>query len=267
MGDKRRKAVVEQFDRDSGEYLIKNVRPEIVRERQRILNLVDGGTTYHRALDLGCGPGTMSEDCLGIADEVWGVDGSERMISIAAARAKDLQISDKVHFEMGNAEKLRFDNDYFDIVFCIGVLRYLDSWEEGLREIYRVLKPTGVIVATFYYRFSIQWFSMCLLRPLVPVIGLVKRRSLTKSLIECKAESLPFSYRRFKKVFYEAGFTNMKCQHSGFECYPFRRVFPIASRYLYLKMEAAWFDSNMCGWLGSICIVSGVKGGSSSTCA
>ena len=146
------------------------------------------------------------------------------------------------------------------MVFCGGVLRYLDSWEKGLQEIYRVLKPGGVLVTTFYYRFSLQWIYMCLLgRPLLPLVLMLRGRPLKECFTKHKAEPLLFSYHRFTMICQEIGFTRLECQHSGFEFYPFRRLCPVISRYVYLKLESICFKSRTFGWLGSICIVKGVK--------
>src|ERR1700733_3549102 len=260
MSEERQRAVVEQFDRDSEHYLSKHVRAETLRERSRLFDLVNTGERFGRALDLGCGPGTLSEDLLRVSEEVWGVDSSEGMISLATRRIKDTPFRNNLHFEVGAAEQLRFPDAYFDAVICVGVLRYLESWEKGLQEICRVLKPGGVLVATFYYRFSLQWIYMCLFgRPLLPLVLMLRGRSLKECLTKHKAEPLPFSYHKFKIVCKEVGFTSLECQHSGFEFYPFRRLFPLLSRYLYLALEPFCFNSRAYGWLGSICIVKGVK--------
>lgn len=260
MNRERQKAVIEQFDRDSEHYLSKHVRAETIRERSRLFDLVDTGERFGRVLDLGCGPGTMSEDLLRISEEVWGVDSSEGMISLAAGRIQETRFTNRLHFEVGAAEELRFPDAYFDVVFCVGVLRYLDSWEKGLQEVYRVLKPGGVLVATFYYRYSLQWIYMCLLgRPLLPLALMLRGRPLKECITKHKAEPLPFSYHRFTIVCKEVGFKCLECQHSGFEFYPFRRLFPVLSRYLYLALEPFCFKSKLYGWLGSICIVKGVK--------
>jgi demethylmenaquinone methyltransferase/2-methoxy-6-polyprenyl-1,4-benzoquinol methylase len=259
MDDRRQTAIGEQFDRASKRYLSKHVRPETLREQQRLFDLAANRRRFSRALDLGCGPGTMSEAMLVLSDEVWGVDRSPGMIQIAIDNANSAQQTDQVHFEVGSAETLRFPDKHFDLVFCVGVLRYLDKWEKGLAEIHRVLKPNGVLVVTFYYRFSIQWFYMCLSTPLLSLATLVKRRSLAAYRKKYRTEPLPFSYRTFKRVFSETGFTGMQCQHSGFEIYPLRRLFPNLSRSIYLKLESLWFNSNTLGWLGSICVVKGIK--------
>lgn len=260
MTEKRKSAVEEQFERDSGQYLSKHLIPEKIREKNRILDLVSETTKYQRVLDIGCGPGTISEDLLGISEKVWGIDISENMIKIARKRFNEIKPNSKIHFAVGDAEKLDFPENFFDVVFCLGVLRYLDSWEKGLQEIYRVLKPKGIVVFTFYYRFSPHWVSMYFFyRPLLPIISILKRRSLRDLIIKYKAEPLPFSYKKFRKVFANIGFTHLKTQHSGFDVFPLNRLFPKLSRTIYLKAESAFHDTDTLGWLGSICILKGQK--------
>jgi demethylmenaquinone methyltransferase / 2-methoxy-6-polyprenyl-1,4-benzoquinol methylase len=260
MEVKYKTAVEELFDRDSHEYLCKHLTPENIREKERIVSLLSNGVKYENLLDIGCGPGTISNDLLAISSRVWGMDISQDMINIAIDKFNETQFNEKVHFEVGDAEQLKFPDEYFDAVVCVGVLRYLNSRERGLQEIYRVLKPNGVVVMTFYYQFSPHWFSMYFLyRPLLPLISLVKRRSLRDCLLKYKAEPLPFSYRKFKEMFSKSGFRAMEVQHSGFDIFPLNRLFPRLSRYVYLKAESALFSSNRLGWLGSICIVKGVK--------
>jgi demethylmenaquinone methyltransferase/2-methoxy-6-polyprenyl-1,4-benzoquinol methylase len=260
MEVKDKTAVEELFDRDSHEYLSKHLTPENMREKERIVSLLSNGVKYENLLDIGCGPGTISRDLLAISSRVWGMDISQDMINIAKGIFNETQFSETVHFEVGDAEQLRFPDEYFDAVVCVGVLRYLNSWERGLEEIYRVLKPNGVVTVTFYYRFSPHWFSMYFLyRPLLPLISLIKRRSFGDCLLKYRAEPLPFSYRKFKGAFSKCGFREMEVQHSGFDVFPLNRLFPKLSRHVYLKAESALFRSNRLGWLGSICIVKGVK--------
>jgi demethylmenaquinone methyltransferase/2-methoxy-6-polyprenyl-1,4-benzoquinol methylase len=260
MIEEKKSAVKEQFNKDSNQYLSKHLTSEKIREKDRILNLVFDKIKYQKVLDIGCGPGTISEDLLEISEQVWGIDISEDMIKIATDRFNKTKFNTIIHFDVGDAENLKFPDQFFDAVFCIGVLRYLDSWENGLHEIYRVLKPNGIVVITFYYRFSPHWFSMYFLyRPLLPLISLFKRRSIRELIIKYKAEPLPISYKRFRKSLAIAGFKHLITQHSGFDLFPFNRLFPKLSRAIYLMAETALYDSNKLGWLGSICLVKGMK--------
>lgn len=260
LEDQRKSSVEEQFDRISGRYLSERSSPENIREKQRIFELVRREARFASVLDIGCGPGTITEDLLTISDHVWGIDISKDMIKTAVARFKDTQWRNRVEFSVGDAENLQFPNEYFDAVFSVGVLRYLRSWETGLREMYRVMKPDGVAVMTFFYRFSPHWFSSCFLRrPLLPLISLFMKRSLKGAFTLLKAEPLPFSYNKFRKVFAQTGFRDPEIRHSGFTVFPFDRLFPRLSTCVYLRAESAFFDSHKLGWLGSICIVKGVK--------
>lgn len=253
-------AVIEQFDRDSVKYLARHLTPEKLREKDRILDLVNHRKKYHRVLDIGCGPGTISKDLLGISEEVWGIDISGDMVRVATNRFRDTEFSSRIHFDVGDAENLKFPDNFFDAVFCLGVLRYLDSWENGLKEIYRVLKQDGVIIVTFYSRYSLFWFSMVFLyRPLLPVISLIKRRTLKGLINKYKAEPLPFSYKKFRSVFANTGFTHSGTFHSGMDMFPLNRLLPKLSRSIYLKTESAFHDSDKLGWIGSICLVKGLK--------
>lgn len=260
MNDLGRKAAVsKQFDRISKQYMLERLSPENMRERKRVFDLVEG--KYCHALDIGCGPGTITEDILKISEKVSGIDISEDMINTALEEFSEPQYKNRVSFEVGDAENLKYPDETFDIVFCIGVLRYTSSWEKALQEIHRVLKPNGIFVATFFYRFSPHWFSISFLyRPLLPLIAVAKKLPLKACLAKYRAEPLPFSYRKFSKVFETTGFRDMEVQHSGFAVFPFNRIFPDLSRSIYLKLESAFFNSSIMGWLGSICIVKGTKG-------
>jgi demethylmenaquinone methyltransferase / 2-methoxy-6-polyprenyl-1,4-benzoquinol methylase len=258
--EERKSAVRKQFDRDAVEYLSKHLTPEKLRERDRVLSLATGRKKYERVLDLGCGPGTISNDLLEISDEVWGIDLSEDMIRIATDRFRNTEYEHRIHFVAGDAEKLDFPDKYFDAVISLGVLRYLDSLEKGLKEINRVLKPGGVLIGTFYHRYSLYCLSMLFLyRPLLPLISIFKKRSFRGMIMKYKAEPSPFSYRKFRKIFAATGFRHSDTLHSGLNVFPFNTLFPNLSRKIYLKTESVFHDSGKLGWMGSVCIVKGQK--------
>ncbi len=256
----RKTAVKEQFDRDSLQYLSRHLTLEKIREKDRILNLLNKREKYVRILDLGCGPGTISRDLLGISEQVWGIDISKDMIRVANESFSSSGLESRIHFCVGDAENLNFPDQFFDVVICLGVLRYLDSLDKGLKEIYRVLKPDGVMIGTFYQRYSLYWFSMLFLyRPLLPLISLFKGKTLRDLVKSYRAEPLPFSYKKFRKVFAETGFRHSVTMHSGLNIFPFNRLFPDLSRSVYLKTESAFHNSDRLGWMGSVCIVKGLK--------
>jgi ubiquinone/menaquinone biosynthesis C-methylase UbiE len=98
-----------------------------------------------RFLDLGCGTGwavLYAASRVNWQGEFYGIDISSKMIEKAeASRAGHVNI----HFRKANAEQLPFDNDYFDLIICSNSFHHYSRPEEVLREVYRVLKPTGRI--------------------------------------------------------------------------------------------------------------------------
>lgn len=258
--EKRKTAVREQFDRDAGRYLSRYLTPEKLRERDRILGLINCRQKFKKILDLGCGPAIISEDLLEISEKVYGVDLSEDMISVAESKFSGTVNESRIFFSVGDAEKLDFPDQYFDAVICLGVLRYLDSLEDGLREIHRVLKPEGIMIGTFYHRYSLYWISMIFLyRPLLLFISLVKKESISNMKHRYMAEPSPVSYKRFRRIFANAGFIHSDTLHSGVNFFPFNRLFPNISRAIYLKTEKLFLNSGIFGWMGSICMVKGLK--------
>ena len=92
-----------------------------------------------RILDVGTGPGYLplqiSESLPG--SEVIGIDVSEDMIRVARKNAE----GKNVKFLVGDANKMPFEDDSFDLVVSTGSLHHWRNPVNVLNEIYRVLRP------------------------------------------------------------------------------------------------------------------------------
>lgn len=96
-------------------------------------------------LDLGTGPGHLPVEIAKMAPlvTVVGVDLSRPFIRMAGQRALQAGLADRVRFEVGNATKLRFEDESFDRVISTGMLHMLRNPSRMLGECRRVLKPGG----------------------------------------------------------------------------------------------------------------------------
>jgi ubiquinone/menaquinone biosynthesis C-methylase UbiE len=98
-----------------------------------------------RLLDLGTGPGYLPIEIAKQAPlvTVVGIDLSRPLIRIARRNALKAGLSKRVQFEVGNAAKLGFEDDSFDMVTSTGMLHMLRNPVKVLMECRRVLKPGG----------------------------------------------------------------------------------------------------------------------------
>ncbi|UCD82581.1 MAG: class I SAM-dependent methyltransferase [Desulfobacterales bacterium] len=96
-------------------------------------------------LDLGTGPGYLPIEILkrSPAIKIIGVDLSRKLIRMANSNAIKAGVSDRVSFEVGNAAKLRYNNNSFEMVISTGMLHSLKNPLNVLIEINRVLKNGG----------------------------------------------------------------------------------------------------------------------------
>ena len=97
------------------------------------------------ALDLGCGPGIITESLAVEAGEVIALDLSPEMIQRARQRCEKAGRRN-VRFAIGKAEKLPFHNASFDVIVTRLTLHHFPDPEAVLSEMVRVLQPDGRIV-------------------------------------------------------------------------------------------------------------------------
>lgn len=93
-----------------------------------------------KILDIGCGTGKNVEEFSAIG-ETWGVDNSNEALKFCRNHRKLINI------KKGDAQKLDFKNETFDVVTLLDVLEHVDE-EKTLREISRVLKANGILIIT-----------------------------------------------------------------------------------------------------------------------
>jgi ubiquinone/menaquinone biosynthesis C-methylase UbiE len=95
-------------------------------------------------LDVGCGTGFATEGLLERVDEVYAIDQSEHQLK--QAYAKFGKQGPPVHFHRGDAERLPFATNTFDVVWSSGSIEYWPNPILALREFRRVLKPDGQVL-------------------------------------------------------------------------------------------------------------------------
>jgi SAM-dependent methyltransferase len=109
------------------------------------------GRAEPRILDVGCGTGANLEMLAQFGDAE-GVDVSEDALAFCRARG----LTKVTH---GEAERLPYADDSFDLVTALDVVEHLDDDASGLREMRRVLRPGGralLFVPAFMWLWGVQ---------------------------------------------------------------------------------------------------------------
>lgn len=96
-----------------------------------------------RALDVGCGPGALTGELVARlgAPNVAAVDPSEPFVEAARSRHPGVDV------RRAAAEDLPFDDDTFDAALAQLVVHFMTDPVAGIREMARVTRPGGVVVA------------------------------------------------------------------------------------------------------------------------
>jgi len=103
-----------------------------------------GGRTEGICIDIGCGPGNLDVELAKRSKlTIIGLDIDGDMKPFFEEKMRDAGIQDRVRFVEGDAQELPFPDDYADMIVSRGTLTFIPDIAKCLREVDRVLKPTG----------------------------------------------------------------------------------------------------------------------------
>ena len=99
-----------------------------------------------RALDVGTGKGLMAMALARRDFHVTSVDVDPDEQALAAELARRADVDRRIAFERADASRLPYPDGRFEVVACMDALHHFESGEPVLREMARVLKPSGRLV-------------------------------------------------------------------------------------------------------------------------
>ena len=134
---------------------------DITEKTLRLMELRPG----ERVLDLGCGSGWATRLLARmVADgpqgfgQVVGVDVSDEMVRQARESSKDFE---NVMYVWGSAQRIPWEENYFDKVLSVESFYYYDDQDRALNELFRVMAPRGrLFILINLYKdnvYSLQW--------------------------------------------------------------------------------------------------------------
>jgi len=95
-----------------------------------------------KILDIGCGLGRITIPLLELGAVVSAIDNSQVMLDKTEERADHAGLTDKLKIIKSGADSICFEDNYFDVIVCLGLLEHLpdDIKECVVKEIIRLLK-------------------------------------------------------------------------------------------------------------------------------
>jgi ubiquinone/menaquinone biosynthesis C-methylase UbiE len=100
-----------------------------------------------RALDVGCGQGTLARQLAQRCDEVVGIDLDHEALAHARAAASEANLS----FVEGDVMTYPFPDESFDLITAVATLHHLPL-TPALQRFRNLLKPGGVLAVVGLYR-------------------------------------------------------------------------------------------------------------------
>ena len=108
-------------------------------------------------LELTTGPGVLAKRIAPVTKRMLATDYSEGMI----AEAKKGACPNNLRFEVADAMDLPYADASFDAVIIVNALHLLPEPERALREIARVLRPDGILIAPNFVKKRERFVDCC----------------------------------------------------------------------------------------------------------
>lgn len=209
----KKEQVAEMFDNVSGKYdLLNHVLSGGVDIywRKKALSMLKNNRN-DLVLDIATGTGDLAIEASRIlkTGKIIGVDISRGMLEAGRAKIKKLGLEDKIEMQLGDSEKLLFDDNTFDTVIVSFGVRNFENLLKGLSDMNRVLKPGGTCMVvefskpTNYFFKQAYWLYST---KILPLIGkLVSKDSSAYTYLPESVKAFPDG-EDFLKVYRDAGF-------------------------------------------------------------
>lgn len=213
--DNEKQHIGQLFDRIAGTYdglnhvLSLNIDK---RWRRRAIRML---APAEQVLDVAIGTADLTIEILrqGKAQHVTGIDLSHGMMAIGEQKVAKRGYAPQVQFDYGSAQQMPYANASFDTVTCAYGVRNFANMDEGLSEMYRVLRTGGeLMVLEFSYPTNpvIRWGYDLYFTHILPFIGnLFSRDKGAYSYLNRSVKNFPYG-EVFCRHLRKAGFSQIK---------------------------------------------------------
>lgn len=165
-------------------------------------------------LDIATGTADFAIEAMKLnPDKVTGVDISEGMLKLGTEKINKLGLQDKIELKLGDSENLPFQDNSFDAITVGFGVRNFEDLEKGVADIYRVLRPGGMISILEFSKptsFPVKQVYHLYFRYITPFIGkLFSKDSSAYTYLPESVKAFPAG-EEFLNVLRKAGFKETK---------------------------------------------------------
>ncbi|MCG8385201.1 MAG: bifunctional demethylmenaquinone methyltransferase/2-methoxy-6-polyprenyl-1,4-benzoquinol methylase UbiE [Cytophagales bacterium] len=214
----KKEQVAEMFNSISGKYDFLNHFLSLgidILWRKKAVKLLEKDQPK-TLLDIATGTGDFAIEALKLQPQkVIGVDISEGMLEVGREKLKKKKLDHIIDLQLGDSEKLLFDNNIFDAVIVSFGVRNFENLEMGLADMYRVLKPGGKTVILEFSKptkFPFKNIYNFYFKSILPKIGrLVSKDQAAYTYLPESVQAFPDG-SGFLSVLNKVGFKNTRCK-------------------------------------------------------
>ncbi|MBD3629684.1 bifunctional demethylmenaquinone methyltransferase/2-methoxy-6-polyprenyl-1,4-benzoquinol methylase UbiE [Cyclobacterium sp.] len=167
-------------------------------------------------LDIATGTGDFAIEALALKpDKVIGVDISEGMLNEGRKKMKQKKLDHLIELQLGDSEKLLFEENKFDAVIVSFGVRNFENLEKGLTDMHRVLKPGGKTVILEFSKpkkFPMKQAYSFYFRYILPQIGkIISKDQSAYTYLPESVKAFPDG-RDFLDILEKVGFKKTQCK-------------------------------------------------------
>lgn len=164
-------------------------------------------------LDIATGTGDFAIETLALnPDKVIGVDISAGMLEIGKQKIQKKGMRDKIEMQLGDSEKLLFEDNTFDALTVAFGVRNYENLEKGLMDMYRVLKPNGTVVILEFSQpevFPMKQLYQFYFKFILPLIGkVVSKDNSAYTYLPESVQAFPYG-KQFAGILEDIGYRNV----------------------------------------------------------
>lgn len=192
---------------------------DVIWRKKAIKELLADKPQY--ILDVATGTGDLAFEAINILkpQHIIGVDISEGMLAIANQKIIKRNLQNVFEVQLGDSEKLLFNDNSFDAVTVAFGVRNFENLELGLADMFRVLKSTGKVVILEFSKpkvFPIKQGYNFYFSYVTPALGKIfSKDARAYTYLPESVAAFPDG-NDFIELMNKVGFKNTKCRSLAF---------------------------------------------------